>query len=517
MKEDIAKIREVAQKLLSNPQVLDTISQDDLKQIMEDCCSIIGGEYDVSLKCDFADILYRIAFREDMSLEKCWQIYWNLKFAFFVTSGLRFRTGSLDELYRYIFDFIKSNTNHDSRSFIPKEERNTDTIVVITSQFLELGHAPTRRVMDYSYALQHDLKKHVIIINDAGMNYYTDPELEMGGRLNFLEEYNNSSYMKYKGELFRFFQVSVLTPNIDVLEQLADTIYSIKPALVYNIGGSCLSADLCDDFTTVVSLPCAYTLPVSCCSNLLLGRSLEGDARAQVDGAKGKVDRELLPPGRGVIQPYQNVVETTYNFAYTEPEDIKYTREEFGLQEDDFVACIVGNRLEFEMDADFIQAISEAVYEDCMSEDNSAGSRALKIVFIGPLSSPHEIEDKIPEKYREKCKERFVYTGPVKGASELIKLFDITLNPKREGGGRAAFEGLNFGKPSVTPRKGDVYWAGVREFGVDSWTEFTQRILRLKNDTSFYQEMSQKAFDRAEQISDITGTQKKLLMDLGIM
>ncbi len=122
----------------------------------------------------------------------------------------------------------------------------------------------------------------------------------------------------------------------------------------------------------------------------------------------------------------------------------------------------------------------------------------------------------VPEDIREKCRDRFVFTGPLEGASAFVKLADITLNPERSGGGRAAFEGYCFGKPSVSLRKGDAYWAGVYEFGAQTWKDYTELILKLKSDTTFYAEMSELARRRAAELSDITATQRKMLDDLGI-
>ena len=524
---DIGAMRTVAAKILENPQVLDTVSEKDAGLIMKDCCTIIGGEFDIGLKCDYADILYKLAFRDDMSLEKCWQIYWNLNRAFFVNAGLKLRRGSLDELYLYILDFVKSMTDTEVRHFIPKEKRRSDRAVIITSQFLKTGHAPTRRVLDYSYTFQHEFGIQVTIINDGGMHYYQYPELEGIVNFNFLEEYNSADHIDYRGERFEFLQVGTKMPDINVISQLADIVYSINPAFVLNIGGSSLAADLCDSFTTVASLPCAFTLPVSGCSNMLLGRRLEGDAKAQADAASKDIDRKLLPDGRGPIRPYQRVIETRFNYVFNEP-DVVYTREQFGIGEEDFVGCVVGHRLDDEVGEDFVRAVSAAVAADFGQDDmekaqvntvqncENTSRRPIKIVFVGNVASRERILNMIPEEIRGKCRNRFVFTGSLEGASVFVKLADITMNPERSGGGRAAFEGYWFGKPSVSLRKGDAYWAGTHEFGADTWKDYTELILKLRSDRTFYGEMSKLARARAEELSDINATQKKLLEDLGI-
>ena len=506
--------RDFANKLLSRLHLLDKASEKDISVILEQCTETLDGDYDVSLKCDYADILYRIAFRDDMSLEKCWQIYRNLSVAFFLTPGLKLRIGSLDELYRLIFLFVKEMTDSGSRPFIPQSDRN-NTVVMITSQFLAEGHAPTRRVLDYSYTFQHDLGMEIIIINDGGTHYFNFSELT-GQRINnFIEKYNELDVYEYRGERFKFFQVGDYMPNLVVIRELVDTIHKIKPALVYNISGSSLVADLCDDFTTVASLPCAYSLPVSCCTNLLIGRRLEGSALEQVKIQSGKIDRNHLPAGRASIEPYQRAIETRFNYVPADP-GVEYTRAQFGIADNDFVACVIGNRLNKELSIDFIRALSEAVIEDESHNNSESDFRTLRIAFVGPNISEKDIFDRLSEE-EKKYMDHFVCTGGLPGASAFTKITDLTLNPEREGGGRAAFEGFVFGKPAVSLRVGDAYWAGPREFGVDTWEEYSKRLLKLKNDPLYYAEMSQLALKRAGELSDITATQRKLLVDLDII
>jgi glycosyltransferase involved in cell wall biosynthesis len=239
---------------------------------------------------------------------------------------------------------------------------------------------------------------------------------------------------------------------------------------------------------------------------MLLGRRLEGDAKVQADGASADIDKSLLPPGRGPIQQYQRVIETLFNYVFNDP-GVNYTREQFGLNADDFVACAVGHRLDDEISPEFV----------CTAGKSAADDPSIKIVFVGAVSSKERILDMLPADIRGKCRERIVFTGPLEGASAFIKLADITMNPERSGGGRAAFEGYCFGKPSVSLRKGDAYWAGVHEFGADSWEDYTVMIEKLASDRDYYAEMSELARKRAAELSDITATQKKMLEDLGVL
>ena len=194
---------------------------------------------------------------------------------------------------------------------------------------------------------------------------------------------------------------------------------------------------------------------------------------------------------------------------------VEYTRAQFGIADNDFVACVIGNRLNKELSIDFIRALSEAIIEDETLRSSESDFRTLKIACVGPNISEKDILSLLPEEGK-KYRDHFVCTGGLPGASAFAKIADLTLNPEREGGGRAAFEGYTFGKPSVSLRMGDAYWAGPREFGVDTWEEYSEKLLKLKNDPSYYAEMSQLAIERAGELADITATQRKLLVDLDV-
>ncbi len=530
--------------MCTNRKALLACTKADADLIMSDCCRIIGGDFDNELKSAYLNVLYLIAFREDMSLEECWQIYWNINRALFVNFNLQLNVGKLDELYRYIFEFVKSNIDYsgkilrqrkddkpftgkcdrtqnestDCSSKCDKSNRQNKRVVMVTNQFLREGHAPTRRVLDYSYTLQHDLGYSVTIINEAGMHYYENDALAGVVTFNFIDEYSSLASYEYRGERFEFLQIPGRMPNLGVLQQLVDIIYEINPVLVYNIGASCLTSDLCDDFATVVTLPCSFDLPISVCSNLLIGRELERVLPASGDGniaslSAGNSENILvqnsqnilvrLPAGHSPLLASQRVIETVFNYDFKTAAE-SYTREQFTIPEGVFLMCSVGHRLGEEIGKEFINCVAKAL----------CGDPDIWFAIVGKIDDKEAVLSMIDDEFANRCKDRIVFTGALSGASSFIKLADLTLNPDRSGGGRAAFEGYYYGKPSVSLRKGDAYYAGGVDFGVDSYSEYTDTILKYASDKVYYSEMSEKAKVRAGLLGDMTATQKKMLEEV---
>ena len=484
---DLSELKATAGRLLKEEGLLANCSRDVLNAIMKDCTKILGSDADNDIKQIYLNVLYRAAFRDDMSLEECWQIYHDIDRSMFVNNALTLEEGSLNTLYRLIFDFVHASIDYTGKEFRPYSKRDGKRIVMLTSQFLRIGHAPTRRILDYSYVLQHELGYRVVIINDAGMNYYKSESLGDDIGFTFIEEFNDADTVSHKGETFEFFQVDCLMPDLGMLQKLIDLIYELNPVLVYNIGGSCLTSDLCDDFTTVCSLPCNFDLPVATCKNLLLGRPL--------DNLENVKNADILQN--------QTVYETVFNYVMNEsgadydPSSFmkkeladKYRRDELTI------AGAVGYRLGRELDKEYIEMLGRLLAE-CQNT----------VVFL-----VGEIEESSPAReYIKALGDRVICTGLLKGAEGLIKHFDVILNPNRSGGGRSIFEANYYGIPAVSLRTGDGYCAGGADCGADDYDEYVRRTVRLLTDSSYRRMEGDKAKRRAGELADMTETQREVL------
>ena len=124
-------------------------------------------------------------------------------------------------------------------------EAGSNLILMVTSQFLGINHAPTRRILDYSYTIATSLHKRVMIINDAGLNYYPCACLEQNFTPAYFPELNNTKIISYKEINIPFMQIPGYMPDIYSLKENLREIYQLQPELVYNIGGSSIFADLC--------------------------------------------------------------------------------------------------------------------------------------------------------------------------------------------------------------------------------------------------------------------------------
>lgn len=456
--------------IYSSPSVTKDMMQAASLTLHEKCSDI--------LKSQAITVLYEIGFMNNISLEESWQIYWIINYVTFSNSNVYLLKGTLRKLYTYLFEQVKSSLGIEF-TYQPTETRNQDCIIITTSQFLSIKHAPTIRVLDYSYTIQKNFNKKVIIINSSEMNFHKNPNLAMNVEFCFLEEYSDTSKIIYKDEEFEFYQVGALMPNLEIYRKLLDIIYDIRPLIIYNIGASSLLSDLCTEFTATASLPCSYDIPITRSKYILLARNTE--------------DRDL-----GILQALskdQVVIETNYN--YVEDSDTTvYTRKDFGLDEDSFIGCIVGNRLDLEIDDEFIALVEKII-----------NTSDIHLVFIGGIKD----ENRITSKISDESKSKLHFLGHQSHAKAIIRLMDMYINPRRKGGGRSCFEALSYGVPTITPDFGDVYYTCGGKIGAKSYADMYSEIMRCYTDKDFYKNMSHEAALRATELSDIVTTQKGII------
>lgn len=472
-----------AGRILSS-DLINTLERADINAVMQDCVDIMNSDASHRTREAYMNILYRIAFREDMSLEECWQIYRDIDRMMFVDFSMKLQGGSLDELYRTVYEFVRSQLDYTGLDYREPKERNSKLAVVVTSQLLRIGHAPTRRVLDYSYVLQHDLGYKVVIINDGGMHYYHCDTMRNDIEFTFINEYSDMTSIEHRGESFELLQVGALMPDLGVLQQLIETIYALNPMFVYNIGASCLTSDLCDSFTTVASLPCSFNRPVATCRNLILGRE-----PAEADH---HLPCELLPG--------QRLVESVFNYTFAEPEE-QHEPADFVPAEDidgGFLACSVGYRLGAEINEEFVDIIASALER----------IPRMYMFLVGDIPADSPVHEMLARRMNSECRKRVIMTGGLRGAASLISKTHLMLNPDRSGGGRSIFEACHYGVPVVSFRRGDGYHACGSAFGVDDSRAYVEQIVKYATDPELYAQMSARAIKRAAVLDDMTKTQQ---------
>ena len=478
MDEEVTRSSKIIEYFLRNDGEINRLTNEERNDLMILSCSLLATTSDSNICSKAITILYKVAFLDDISLEEAWQIYWIINNAIF-SKNINLLEGSLLSLYKHIYHFINSMVVLDL-PYIEIEARNNDSIVIITNQFLQEGHAPTVRALDYSYTLQKHLNMKVIIINSREMNYHRNPQLEPSVTFNYIQEYSAINTYSYKSETFDFFQIDAMMPDVGVFQKMTELIYEINPWMVFNIGASNVLTDLCTRFTTTASLPCSYQIPVTCSKYLLLGRKLN-------DKDKYK------------IEPYQKIIETEINYIIRDSQTV-YKREDFGINKDVFLISIIGNRLDQELTSDFIKLLNRMINNPY----------PIEIAIIGKINNENLILNLMKSS-------KVHLIGPLIDASEFLKESDLYVNPKRKGGGRSSFEALHYHVPVVTLDYGDVYYTCGKDFAVTSFDEMYELIIKYYNEKDFYSEKKALANKRALELSNLESCLRNTLDTIRIL
>lgn len=380
----------------------------------------------------------------------------------------------LREMYYLIYQDYKERLKI-KQDIVPINKREPDKVAFLISQYLNENHGPTKTILDRCYALAKSRGMEVFIINTAEMVNKKGAILFFAAfQGNYSQRMSAVSSVPYKEYQFPFIQCSDMMPNIDEMKEVIEAIKILNPYCIFHVGGNSFTADLCSNYYPLINVS---TVPSGITTS---------QGQFQLTGKKFTEDDIAYVKKYGLSDDHLQYC----LFTSTVMDQIgKMSREQCGIPEDKFVVLVVGARLDFEVDTDFVENVLVPIME-----------QGEFVVFAGKF----EEYDRMIEKY-PLLKENSKYMGFVKDILALNEICDAYANPKRTGGGTSVVEAMIKGLPPVTLQKGDVALGAGEEFQVADYGEMAQRLLRLRDDTDYYQQMSEKALARVEIITDTEG------------
>ena len=349
-------------------------------------------------------------------------------------------------------------------SYIPATERNENVIVVFTAQFLGLNHAPTKTALDRIRVLKNIANKEVILINTcellpkAGALPWFD--MALANRADI-----NQQTMEYQGAKFKYAQCSDTMPNVHEMTMLIDVINTLKPSFTISIGESLL-ADISSQIVPNAVISTVFSsLSYSPSQFRVIGRKA-------TELEKNNLSKHGLSA--------DSIIESTFTFDF-KPQKNSFSRESLKLPEDKFLITLIGGRLTTEFSESFLQELLPLC------------EQGIHFVTVGYFDTYAQLCEKYPS-----FKQNSNHLGFQDDVLAVLETCDLFLNPPRAGGGSSAAEALFKGKPVVTLNTGDVATAVGQAFIVDNVQEIREKIIKYKNDKSFYIEQSQLAKERAK-------------------
>ncbi len=380
--------------------------------------------------------------------------------------------------YKQIYNEFKTELSN-SLKFIPKEERNKKLIVFITAQFLSLNHAPTKSVLDRAYYVKK-LGYEPFIINTADI-------LSQAGAIptynpvtpNIAEAFDGTMTMRYLDEDIPYFQCSKNMPNIQEMTMVITIINEYKPWIIFNIGSSNITADICSNIVPVGTISTVFSyLPVTFSQFHITGRPISQD---DIDFAS--------------LYGFEkdNLIHNLFTSSF-KPQTKKLTRKDFNLPEEKFIIAVVGGRLDEEVTEKFIGLLLKTIQFNCYT------------VFVGCFNKYDQICAQ-----NKKLKDHSSYLGFQDDMLAILELCNFYINPKRNGGGMSAVEALHKGVPVITYKYGDVYTNVGDDFAVENDEEVLKTLERYIDDEAFYREQVEKGEKKSQELTDTKEATRALI------
>ena len=351
---------------------------------------------------------------------------------------------------------IYEKTLKTKYDYIPIERRNRKRIIIATEHILSTLHAPTKIVLNFAYALRKELEYEVMLITCPSDGVLSEEEWYGAISMNSIETFKTEPLeVAYKGEVFYGYQMNMTIDSIRNYHMMIKLIHEWNPLFVFSMGMVNPIIELAGKFTTLVAMRMAINCPVS-----------EGEILIRLSEVQGEEEeyKNSLTSGQKQIFLEEKIP------VIIEKNDIVFTRQELGLPQDKFLIAIVGNRLDSEIDIEFVQIMKDIIEK----------TQEVVFVFIGEVS-------KIKEYFLEDVfNERIHYLGYCRNLMGVYSVMNLYLNPKRRGGGYSGVMAIASGVPCITLPDCDVAFNVGDEFVVQNEEYMINTVCRYVEDKKFY-------------------------------
>ncbi len=353
---------------------------------------------------------------------------------------------------------------------IAYKDRIKGLVLVVTSQFLGPGHAPTELVLRVCQGLIKSERK-VFLINLADVHSLTGRILYLGRRANYYREYLSREFVSYEEVDIPFLQCEEGMPNIDMMQALISEIREMKPEIIISVGEDIFS-NVIDDMIPVCSLPLENGL----CHNFTKYLVHYQDISIQEE----KWIKEYGYSGENLIR---------MNLPYQIIQSNGIEREDLGIPKDVFCLVVIGNRIENELSEDFLEML-ERIFTQIEA----------RLLIVGKMDCEKKFAN-YPAIYGN-----YIHIEHTEKLLAVCRIADLYVNPPRVGGGTSAIYAMSAGKPIVTLNYGDVCKNCGMDFAVNSVSEMEKRIIQYIEDRLYYNEMSKLALARAKVYEDASSS-----------
>lgn len=401
-------------------------------------------------------------------LEGINQIYWSMQRQLFL---LRMDASTAPDFFRAsLFPFYERFLGEIARRLAlrpaprPAGAPDTGRVVMVTNQLLSAFHQPSRDLLRQASVIRRDCGRDVLILNTNMMpdRYYSAFVPPFAAAVE--EQLSGEQTIDFEGERLRL--LSSVEPGLTAgkLNGFLAAVEAFDPDVVVALGGSVVVADLLAPVRPLLCIPTTTGTPVSLADIML-------DFGGTTPPAGG---------GRyaGAWRPFRLGLSLRRDGGAA-------SREAFGIPEDAFAGIVVGNRMDAEVDADFLALLERFL---------DAVPRGL-VLFAG-------VGEALPGRLAaSRHAARLRWLGYVDRIDALLGVCDLYLNPRRTGGGASAAQALASGLPPLSLSGGDVASVAGPAFLVDGVDAYLARAVALAADPALLEQARADARARFAEVA----------------
>lgn len=384
------------------------------------------------------------------------------------------------DIYKLVSSEVKKYIK--TSGYIPIEKRAKKVIIVIC-QLLSMEHAPTRKALHISSFFEKLGYKVQFAVFDIRANDISNMWMGGGISRNFTNENGLFRYNIFSKNIEGYNLQIEYFDDLKNIQGIVDYIYDSNPEFVFEMGDMTLISDICNSFTDVVTMKLTKSVPIS--NSKFIVRYFRYTKEEDIE-FRGKLSADQIV----IDVPHVSTNSKVLNSK------IKYSKKDFGIDEESFLVIIAGNRLQIEITEEFLKILY----------------RILKIdnhICIALIGEAKLIKDKIKSEFED----RFYFLGIVDDFLETIAIGDIFLNPPRQGGGTGGLYAMRSQVPVITLDQCDVEAVSGKEFVCDSLDDMVGMVEKYYTDSEFMNKQKEICKISSEQWfnADSIGNFKKMI------
>lgn len=384
---------------------------------------------------------------------------WKALFSFPIVTDEVLHYQIQDIIYTEIVAQVREQLNVNI-PYVPFEQRNQKRVVLMIEPIRVVEHAPTAKLVNIYHWLEQ-LGYEVFVYATNMRN------LEVERCSKWYRPLIDRCSFGQTAELCQdFLGIQVKGYNLNYtdehyfeeLKQAKLRIAEYNPAFILTIGDANILADMCGDFTTVCAMAC-----VNCPAH-----TVQPVIVRYFRCTKEENERYLR-----CIRPEQRIFEMIHVDELIASAGTTQSRKDYGIEEDQYVILIAGNRLDFEVSKE-VQQMFQRILEQ----------NDVLFVFIGNCP---KLEKELKE---SKKAQHYRFLGAVQDFKGVMNLGNLFLNPPRQGGGTGAFYAVESDVPVLTLPDCDVAQVGDA-FVCEKLWDMPEIVDRYIHDKTFAQQQKE--------------------------